>query len=105
MGLIFFSPDLDPAREACYVFRTLPASCHEFYYKGCFFYPPPLKSDYVVNLVGKILSVRVYLPELTLRDFRGGGGGGSQGTLTFSRKKILTGRHLEIVLLYMYIVQ
>ena len=51
------------------------------------------------------LSVGIYLPELTLRDFRGGGGGGSQGTLTFSRKKILTGRHLEIVLLYMYIVQ
>ena len=66
-----------------------------------FFNAPPLKSDYIVNLVGKVLSVRVYLPELTLRDFRGGGGGG----ITFFEKKILTGRHLEIVLLYMYIVQ
>ena len=28
-------------------------------------------SDYIVNLVGKVLSVRVYLQELTLRDFRG----------------------------------
>ena len=86
--------------------ELFPPPAMNFIIKGVFFIPPPpLKSDYIVNLVGKILSVRVYLPELTLRDFRGGGGGGSQGTLTFSRKKILTGRHLEIVLLYMYIVQ
>ena len=41
-------------------------------------------SDYIENLIGKVLSVRVFLPELTLRDFRGVGG--SPGTLTFSEK-------------------
>ena len=31
------------------------------------------QTDCKTNLIRKVLSVRVYLPELTLRDFRGGG--------------------------------
>ena len=47
-------------------------------------------SDYIVDSIKKVLSVRIYLPELIL-------GGGSPDTLNFFWKKLLTGWHLELL--------